>query len=192
MPQEIEIEFKNLLTEAEFRKLYKAFDMANAPEIQQVNHYFETNDFQLKQHGAALRIREKNGKYQSTLKQPQGDGLLETHDYLTEQEANSWLQGHITLGPEINKQLQEMGIAAADLTYGGSLETIRREKSYNDTIIVLDKSNYGDITDYELELEAQSFAHGERVFHTVLTENGIAKCETPNKIERFYDSLRNR
>ncbi|MEC0281222.1 CYTH domain-containing protein [Terribacillus saccharophilus] len=192
MPQEIEIEFKNLLTKAEFNKLYIAFNMESVPEIQQVNHYFETKDFQLKQHGAALRIREKNGQYQSTLKQPQGDGLLETHDYLTEQEANSWLQGSITLGPEISKQLQELGISAAALTYGGSLETIRREKSYNDTIIVLDKSKYSDVTDYELELEAQSYAHGERVFSTILTENDIAKRKTPNKIQRFYDSLRNR
>lgn len=192
MPQEIEIEFKNLLTEAEFNKLYEAFDMGNAPEIHQVNHYFETKDFQLKQHGAALRIREKNGKYQSTLKQPQGEGLLETHDYLTEQEASFWLQGHITLGPEISKQLQELGISTAELTYGGSLETIRREQSYNDTIIVLDKSKYGDIIDYELELEAHSYAHGEHVFRTVLNENDIVKRKTPNKIQRFYDSLRNR
>lgn len=192
MPQEIEIEFKNLLTEAEFNKLYEAYDMDNVPEIQQVNHYFETIDFQLKQHGAALRIREKNGKYQSTLKQPQGEGLLETHDYLTEQEACSWMKGDITTGPEISKQLQELGIATADLCYGGSLETIRREQSYNDTIIVLDKSKYGDIIDYELELEAQSYAYGEQVFSTILTENGIVKRMTPNKIQRFYDSLRNR
>ncbi|AIF66086.1 Uncharacterized protein YjbK [Terribacillus saccharophilus] len=192
MPQEIEIEFKNLLTKAEFNKLYIAFNMESVPEIQQVNHYFETKDFQLKQHGAALRIREKNGQYQSTLKQPQGEGLLETHDYLTEQEAKSWLQGSITLGPEISKQLQELGISAAALTYGGSLETIRREQPYNDTIIVLDKSKYSDVTDYELELEAQSYAHGERVFSTILTENDIAKRKTPNKIQRFYDSLRNR
>ena len=192
MPQEIEIEFKNLLTEAECNNLDKAFNMKNVPEIQQVNHYFETKDFQLKQHGAALRIREKNGKYQSTLKQPQGEGLLETHDFLTEQEANSWLQGYITLGPEISKQLQELGISPADLTYGGSLETIRREQSYNDTIIVLDISKYSDITDYELELEAQSYAHGEHVFSTILTENGIVKRKTPNNIQRFYDSLRNR
>lgn len=192
MPQEIEIEFKNLLTEAEFNNLYEVFNMKNVPEIQQVNHYFETKDFQLKQHGAALRIREKNGKYQSTLKQPQGEGLLETHDFLTEQEAYSWLQGYITLGPEISKQLQELGISPADLTYGGSLETIRREQSYNDTIIVLDISKYSDITDYELELEAQSYAHGEHVFSTILTENGIVKRKTPNKIQRFYDSLRNR
>jgi len=192
MPQEIEIEFKNLLTKAEFNKLYIAFNMESVPEIQQVNHYFETKDFQLKQHGAALRIREKNGQYQSTLKQPQGEGLLETHDYLTEQEANSWLQGYITLGPEISKQLQDLGISATDLTYGGALETIRREQSYNDTIIVLDKSKYSDVIDYELELEAQSYAHGERVFSTILTENDIAKRKTPNKIQRFYDSLRNR
>ncbi|PAD38229.1 CYTH domain-containing protein [Terribacillus sp. 7520-G] len=192
MPQEIEIEFKNLLTEAEFKKLYHALEMESAPVIQQVNHYFETKDFQLKQQGSALRIREKNGRFQSTLKQPQGDGLLETHDDLTEEQAKAWLQGQITLGPDISKQLKEMDISAAELNYGGSLETIRREKSYNDTTIVLDKSIYGDTVDYELELEASSYKHGENVFQTLLDAHGIGKRKTPNKIQRFYDSLQNR
>ncbi|SDC79350.1 Uncharacterized protein YjbK [Terribacillus halophilus] len=192
MPQEIEIEFKNLLTEAEFEKLYYAFEMNSSPAIQQVNHYFETKDFQLKQHGAALRIREKNGKFQATLKQPQGDGLLETHDALTEQQAKAWLQGQITLGPEIGEQLKDLGISAGELIYGGSLETIRREKSYNDTTIVLDQSIYGDTVDYELELEARSYKHGENVFLSLLSEHDIGKRKTPNKIQRFYDSLQNR
>ncbi|MFP7494775.1 CYTH domain-containing protein [Terribacillus saccharophilus] len=192
MPQEIEIEFKNLLTEAEFNQLYKSLDMENTPVIQQVNHYFETKDFQLKQLGSALRIREKNGKFQSTLKQPHADGLLETHDELTEQQAKAWLQGKITLGPEISKQLQELGISAAELVYGGALETVRRERRYLETTVVLDKSTYGSTTDYELELEAHSYAHGEHVFQSVLSEHGIGKRETPNKIQRFYDSLQNR
>jgi uncharacterized protein YjbK len=192
MPQEIEIEFKNLLTEAEFEKLYTIFEMEKETEILQVNHYFETKDFQLKQHGAALRIREKKGEYQSTLKQPYEDGLLETHDYLTAEQANAWINGEITLGPEIRKQLQELGISTEELAYGGRLKTNRRETAYHETTIVLDRSEYGDTIDYELELEAKSFAHGQSVFQTILTDNDITKRKTPNKIQRFYDSLENR
>ncbi|WP_077310184.1 CYTH domain-containing protein [Terribacillus halophilus] len=192
MPQELEIEFKNLLTEAEFETLYKIFKMENESVIQQVNHYFETKDFQLKQHGAALRIREKNGEYQSTLKQPFEDGLLETHDSLTAEQAHAWIQGEIKLGPEISKQLKELGISTEKLAYGGSLKTTRRETAYHDTTVVLDRSEYGDTVDFELELEANTFAHGQSVFQTILAEYDITKRETPNKIQRFYDSLENR
>ncbi|QXE02732.1 CYTH domain-containing protein [Terribacillus sp. DMT04] len=192
MPQEVEIEFKNLLTKAEFDTLYTILKMEKEPEIQQVNHYFETKDFQLKQHGAALRIREKNGEYQSTLKQPYEDGLLETHDTLTAEQANAWIQGEITLGPEIRKQIQELGVCTEELAYGGRLKTIRRETAYYDTTVVLDRSEYGDTVDYELELEANTFAHGQSVFQSILVDYDITKRKTPNKIQRFYDSLENR
>ncbi len=49
MTQEIEIEFKNLLTKSEFLKLSEALCMKKHDFKQQVNHYFDTKDFSLKQ-----------------------------------------------------------------------------------------------------------------------------------------------
>ncbi len=49
MTQEIEIEFKNLLTKSEFLKLGEALCMKEHDFKQQVNHYFDTKDFSLKQ-----------------------------------------------------------------------------------------------------------------------------------------------
>ncbi|WP_347835513.1 CYTH domain-containing protein [Gracilibacillus sp. JCM 18860] len=54
MSQEIEIEFKNLLTSQEYRKLDPLFH--SVTPIVQINHYFETPDFALKRHGAALEF----------------------------------------------------------------------------------------------------------------------------------------
>lgn len=56
MTQEIEIEFKNIVTEEEFNTLCKSFSIEVFTK--QVNHYFETPDFSLKA-GSALRIRHK-------------------------------------------------------------------------------------------------------------------------------------
>ncbi|MFP3488877.1 CYTH domain-containing protein, partial [Staphylococcus sp. SIMBA_130] len=66
----------------------------------QINHYFETKEFSLKELGCAIRIREKDGKYTLTLKEPHPDGLLETHDLLTKQEALNWMNG--TIIPKVN------------------------------------------------------------------------------------------
>src|SRR5699024_6280641 len=92
MGQEIEIEYKNLLTKQEFNHLLHHFSFPQ-PGKKQTNYYFETKNFTLKENRSALRIREKDGNYQLTLKEPHVNGLLETHDMLTESEAMDWLQG---------------------------------------------------------------------------------------------------
>src|SRR5699024_11479055 len=76
LSQEIEIEFKNLLTKEEFNQIRTYLSFPDKG-VAQTNFYFETKDFTLKNNHAALRIREKNGEYTLTLKQPGGQGLLE-------------------------------------------------------------------------------------------------------------------
>ncbi|RDW15980.1 CYTH domain-containing protein [Oceanobacillus chungangensis] len=188
MAQEIEIEFKNLLTKDEFLRLLDNLPFPLYSEVQ-TNYYFETKDFQLKENGSALRIREKNGKYRLTLKEPHPLGLLETHDELTKQEAADWIHGNISSKKNISNQLFEKGVAFESLTYYGNLTTERRETHYQDVLIVLDKSEYNGITDYEFELEAQNKEIGLETFHNILDEHNITKKKTPNKIERFFKTL---
>lgn len=187
MAQEVEIEFKNLLTEEEFHTLLQHLPFPKNGK-EQVNHYFETKDFQLAKQHAALRIREKNGKFQLTLKEPHPQGLLETHDVLTEQEAKNWLQGEIIPKPETLKQFKKMNIQLEDLIYHGALKTVRRETPYNDVLIVLDYSTYNNTEDYEFELEAHDTTTGKNTFETILNQFHIPKRNTPNKIQRFFNS----
>ncbi|MGP4041159.1 CYTH domain-containing protein [Gracilibacillus sp. D59] len=191
MSQEIEIEFKNLLTKDEYQQLVKHFSSYELTKIEQKNHYFETVDFQLKQHHAALRIREKNNQFQLTLKQPNqnGAGLLETHCDITTDEAQQWINGHIISKDEITEALHALRINIQDLKYGGMLETYRKECNYDSTTVVLDQSHYNGITDYELELEAEDEQHGIAVFQELLSTHQIPKRRTANKIERFYHTL---
>lgn len=187
MTQEIEIEFKNLLTEEEFKQLLDHLPFPKKGK-KQVNHYFETKDFQLASHHSALRIREKNGTYQLTLKEPHEEGLLETHDQLTKEEAESWMQGKIIFKPHTAKQLKAIGISPKDLVYYGKLATVRRETTYRDVFIVLDYSTYNNTEDYELELEADERSKGENIFHSILKQFNIPKRNTPNKIQRFFST----
>ncbi|WP_087973292.1 CYTH domain-containing protein [Oceanobacillus rekensis] len=188
MTQEIEIEYKNILTKDEYDRLLYSLPFPPSGN-KQTNHYFETKDFALKKSACALRIREKEGKYQLTLKEPHPDGLLETHDWLTDQEANAWLGGNIVLKKNTEKQLLKKGIPMKELLYCGFLTTIRREIPYQGVLLVLDYSTYHGQQDYEFELEATSKQTGLQMFEKILSDHHIPKRETSNKIERFFYSL---
>lgn len=188
MTQEIEIEYKNLLTKDEYDRLLYNLPFPEYSKTQ-TNYYFETTNFALKKNGCALRIREKEGVYQLTLKEPHKDGLLETHDSLTKQEARDWIQGNIIAKTHTTKQLKNKAISTQSLHYYGSLTTKRHEIKDKDIIIVLDYSTFNDRDDYELEVEAPSKEIGIQAFESLLTEYNIQKRDTPNKIERFFQTV---
>lgn len=189
MAQEIEIEFKNLLTEAEYRRLEDFFNIKDTKANPHTNHYFETENFDLKNKHAALRIREKDNYFQLTLKEPHQDGLLETHDTISAEEAAAWINNDIIPKPQVAVQLNQLGIDFTALRYGGTLTTERKEVNYKDTTVVLDYSTYNGKEDYELELEAYDKDEGEKVFNQLLEELEISRKQTPNKIQRFYSTL---
>lgn len=189
MAQEIEIEFKNLLTIDEYHLLLKKLPFPIESQTQ-TNYYFETIHFALREKLSALRIREKNGNYQLTLKEPHHDGLLETHDSLTKQEALSWIKGDIIPKKHVEKQLVDMGILSEHFLYYGDLTTKRREFYDGDICLVLDESTYNGHIDYELELEAPSYEKGEEYFNQLLKDYHIKVKDTPSKIERFFSTLK--
>ena len=60
MATNLEIEFKNMLTETEYDRLIQTFNIQEEQIWLQKNVYFDTKSHDLKQKGAALRIRVKN------------------------------------------------------------------------------------------------------------------------------------
>lgn len=188
MTQEVEIEFKNLLTKKEFNDIYTSLPFPSEG-ITQTNYYFETQDFLLQANQSALRIREKDGEFQLTLKEPLEVGLLETHDSLTKRQAEQWIQGHPILLSNTGQQLKNMGVSINDLTYYGKLTTKRFECQKDGLTFVLDESFYNDYVDFELEIEAPSEEEGQQAFQQLLTTHDIPNRRTPNKIERFFSTL---
>ncbi|MBH0228802.1 CYTH domain-containing protein [Halobacillus yeomjeoni] len=188
MSQEIEIEYKNLLMMEEYDQIHSFLPFNSVELFEQTNYYFETADLKLREQGSALRIRKKNNRWTLTLKQPHEDGLLETHDTLTDEEANLWIQNKPMDKPHVSRQLQELGVDLGDLEFLGSLTTRRKELEYEGTTVVLDHSLYYDREDYELEVEAPSQSKGTEVFQKILKECNIPQRKTDNKIKRFYNA----
>ncbi|WP_251136808.1 CYTH domain-containing protein [Exiguobacterium sp. s193] len=185
MRQEMEIEFKNLLTEVEYERLMNHYGKEVDP-IWQANDYFDTPTFELRKQGAALRIREKKTGLVLTLKQPKDDGLLETHVTLSETEAEELFKYGIIQSDAMNEQLRPFNLTSS-LEHLGRLETTRFETLLESGLLVLDKSNYLGVTDYELEFEVTDYTQGKIAFTKLLTEHEIPQRETKNKIVRFME-----
>ncbi|HET7579564.1 MAG TPA: CYTH domain-containing protein [Bacillales bacterium] len=190
MSQEIEIECKNMLTAQEFEQLCSHFEIGGSDFTRQHNHYFDTPEFMLKNKGCALRIREKNNRSTLTLKQPHPDGLLETHQPLTDAEAEEAKKGSKVPDGEVTDVLSSMNIPVSSLKLLGTLSTERAEFTYENGLLVLDHSYYLDTEDYELEYESPERAQGEKTFYGLLNTFGIEKRETDNKIRRFFNRKR--
>ncbi|WP_264736916.1 CYTH domain-containing protein [Cytobacillus firmus] len=183
----IEIEFKNMVTREEFSSLIDFLNLRSEDFSEQENHYFDTPDFLLKAKGSALRIRQKNGSFELTLKQPHPEGLLETNENLTESEAAEMIQTGKIPTEQIIKSIEELGIKTDKLQYFGTLATKRAEKEYMKGLAVLDQSRYLNKEDFELEYEVDNRNEGELTFLNLLKQLNIPVRKTENKIKRFYN-----
>ncbi|WP_215141887.1 CYTH domain-containing protein [Exiguobacterium qingdaonense] len=185
MTQEVEIEFKSMLTKEEYETLLRAYELENQVRWQ-ANDYFDTASFQLKSHGAALRIRQKKDGQVLTLKQPNEVGLLETHVNITEEEAEDLFKYGIIHDDQMKQALAPFQLSAA-LEHLGRLETNRAEHQTEEGLLVLDESHYLDTTDYELEFEVTNEESGKRSFENLLERHGLPYRPAKNKIVRFME-----
>ncbi|MCM3241446.1 CYTH domain-containing protein [Cytobacillus firmus] len=183
----IEIEFKNMVNREEFSSLIDFFNIRSEDFSEQENNYFDTPDFLLKAKGSALRIREKNGSFELTLKQPHPEGLLETNENLTESEAAEMIRTGKIPAELIIRSIKELGIETDKLQYFGTLATKRAEKEYMKGLAVLDHSRYLNKEDFELEYEVDNRNEGELTFLNLLKQLNIPVRKTENKIKRFYN-----
>lgn len=186
LSQSLEIEFKNLLTELEYKNIKLHFQLKDSLFFQQENHYFDTLKFALKAKQSALRIRKKANHFEFTLKQPVPEGLLETTQLLTEAEVEAALEHNILPGGQIVNLLTQMNVDPADIQFFGTLITNRAEFSYKGGLLVLDHSSYLNTEDYELEYEVTDRLVGHSHFLELLSLLQIPARKTENKIMRFY------
>ncbi|WP_226530479.1 CYTH domain-containing protein [Metabacillus niabensis] len=187
MSQEIEIEFKNILTRNEFTNIKKVFQLKDEQFFLQENHYFDTPQFSLKERGSALRIRKKQNQFVMTLKEPAQVGILETHQIVTKEAAQQMMETGILEDGQITERITSLGINKADMSYFGTLSTLRAEINYKNGLLVIDHSRYLNIEDFELEYEVTDEQEGKKVFDNLLEELNIPIRETKNKIRRFYE-----
>ncbi len=185
MAQHLEIEFKNMLTEQEFKALQTYFSLNENAFFSQKNYYFDTPAFMLRDLHSALRIREKNNRFELTLKEQKIQGQLETTQPLAKEEARQMIEtGELPEGP-VQNRLNELGVTD-NIEYFGALETHRCEIEYRGGLLVLDRSYYLKKVDFEVEYEVDDINKGEKVFLELLNELNIPRRKSQNKIARFY------
>ncbi|MBS4198688.1 CYTH domain-containing protein [Bacillus sp. FJAT-49732] len=186
MSRNIEIEFKNIVTEEEFQLLLRTFHISKKQFFSQKNHYFDTKDFALKKLGSALRIREKQEQYELTLKKPADIGLLEINDVINQTEANMLMNHSVFPSGEVKDELHKMKFPIDEFFLYGTLQTDRAETEYKNGLLVFDHSFYLGKEDFELEYETIDRDKGEQFFNELLEKLNIKIRYADNKISRLF------
>ena len=184
MSTNLEIEFKNMLSESEYEQLLNHFSISEEQIWTQKNVYFDTKAFDLKRQKAALRVRIKNNTYELTLKTQAEVGLLETNQMITKTDYTTLKHDHRLINGPVYEALMDLGININDLRVITDLITKRAEVDYQDGLLVLDKSFYGEVIDFELEYEVKDYNKGLNIFNELLAKHNIPTRPAQNKIKR--------
>ena len=192
MSQEIEIEFKNLLTKAQYEQLLKVFSIDASQIHRQVNHYFDTPAQHLKKLSSALRIRVLHDAIEFTLKEKTAEHQhLETTDFISTEDAEAILNGSEITAPSVKARLEHYQVPLDALHCYGTLTTDRVEIPYEGGLLVFDHSFYLQCDDYEVEYETNDETFGKKVFAEFLKQHHIKPEVAPKKIVRFMTALKN-
>ncbi|MEG0383499.1 CYTH domain-containing protein [Solibacillus cecembensis] len=190
MSQQIEIEFKNLLTKEQYDRLFLAFSVEATQIERQINHYFDTPAQHLKNVLSGLRIRMVGPHIECTLKEKTAEHQhLETTEQLNTQQAEQMLAGQSLPPLTIRERLQDLQVPLDDLQRFGTLTTDRVELPYEGGLLVFDHSFYLHCEDYEVEYETNDETFGKNIFSQFLLKYDITPKPTPKKIARFMTAL---
>ena len=197
--QNLEIEFKNELTEEEYFLLVKKeFEgLSHSKHMTfQTNYYFDTIDQLLKNQSSVLRIRVTEANNELTFKVPAQGFLMETNYTLTDDQVTEILQSRsLQLSSYIPSTLSIPALEhiSKDTVFKlwNQFQTKRLEKQVGEHLIVLDQTTFQNgIVDYELEVEATEAKSGQLFMNTLLENYGISSRKSLPKIaraERYKD-----
>lgn len=191
MKQELEIEYKNLLTKNDYDTLLNNEFTTDSSviKITQTNHYFDTQDKLLKKNHAAVRIRKSNLINELTFKVPEQGFLLESNFSLDDKQTDLLLNKKKFSLNEITNEKIDLKIPGLTnqsvFELFNQFKTIRFEKQVGDHLMVLDQTTFqNSMVDYELEVESNDPLKGKVFFNTLLEKYSIPSRSTSPKIAR--------
>lgn len=191
MTNHLEIEFKNLLTEDEYLRLLTESDIDFNGLHSQTNLYFDTKEAFLKKHKMGLRIRLLPQSIEFTLKVPTEDAnaFMEITDQVTNYQSDlALVEQNFAATSQVLAYLRKKEVDVTSLEKVGELTTIRGEAQLSDgDLLVLDKSQYYGITDYELEMEVTDSQKGKNRFNHFLSQHEIPHRPAKKKIVRMLE-----
>lgn len=186
MAKEVTAEFKTLLTKEEYDRLLKLF--GDKPGDLQTNYYFDTKRFTLKASDALLRVKERQ-TMTIALERKKGYALQKTKCDITKEQFEEFKETGICPIEQLKGELTDI-IKDQKLINYMYLSTYRISFPYKNGKLCLDKCNYVDTEDYELEYEASSHDKGKLEFIEIVKELGITYKKSQLKLKRAYDALR--
>ena len=153
-----EYETRLMLTEEQyfFIVTYYMNIEPNKHFLQNANHYYDTDDLFLRGQHMTLRVRIINDvKSELTLKIKGDNGDEEITDGLAPKEQELLLEQNIFPYGQVRNRLMLLPYSLDKYHRIASLYNRRLEIEYEDHTLVIDKNTYGDIVDYNLEVESK-------------------------------------
>jgi uncharacterized protein YjbK len=179
-----EKEYKVIIDLEKYNRILNQFDWDTF--INQHNYYYDSKNFWAEEYGYTIRIRQINNDFILQIKSPNQSQKIYKHRIESELGIN-----HIPqyLDSSILNPLKNVDGCPGRLELLGFLETERHIKCLsNDITLFLDKNQYGNILDYEVEVE---FSKDNREAEKVLFELGLKPYRTCGKYTRFVKYLMN-
>lgn len=179
----IENEFKIMLTEKQYEELLVSYDFKT---IAQTNHYFDTEDLQMSARHITVRVRELDGKFFLQMKLP-------TEVNFSRVELSRELENlpEMLSGEELTSL---SGMECPSVKRIGTLKTIRSIWKFNGGELDLDRSEYFDKTDHELEIEFTDESSARAVLSEIAKKHGIPPSSDVciGKVRRFLEEYKKR
>ncbi len=188
MSNAIEIEAKALVGKADYEKLVNAFHTYR--HFIQTNFYIDNDEGYLRKEGLALRIREKYGHYEMTLKTPLSHGLLEKNEPLSETAFDEFTRKGVFPDNDLKRFLTMLDVDVSTLKVKTSLTTNRIDVPYFEGKLSIDENNYSGKRDYEIELEYNNEAEAEKLLRELFEKYDIPfELNKKTKVARAFEAL---
>lgn len=186
MALEYDVAFRTMLSSAEYEKLIKEFE--GCQSNRQTNYYFDTKRFSLKAAEVILRVKEKD-KMEIGLKRRKGYNQIDISENISQEEFQDLLASGTI---KIKSIASELGDLLKDqlLVNYLTISTFRIFLPYKHGLLAIDKVEYLNQVDYELEFQASSRDSGKKEFVQTVKELGITYKKGEIKIKRAYNALK--
>lgn len=190
MSKNIEREEKALLNKNEYDALINFYQSNTNKIYEQRNYYLCLKDVDPKNFQYALRIRIEKETITATLKIDLNDGKLEINQDMTNVEFETFLNKNIFPVGDVSEYLTKNKINTNNLYVFAILINYRLDINYKSTLISIDKSEYLDNVDYEIECEATSLNRAQNALKEFLNNKNIPfRRNTLSKLKRVKNTI---
>lgn len=184
MQETVSATFRSLITESDYLRLVGRFSEYGFDH--QTNHYFDTSRFTLKAMQSSLRVRDRDGKLEVLLRiKKRYDNVDYSEEISAEQFEEICNKGIVDLekiGSQLAKSIENQRVKKFL-----SLSTQRIRVRMKDGLLFIDKNEYLDITDYEIEyLTLSSPRDGRNQFIEILNDLNINYQKGENRKKRAF------